>query len=603
MAVFSIENFIDTEGDEKKKSSEYGLVTVGSKWRVRFDGSVANHTELGEWAFIWYGEANTEPDLKRVEDLLASGHLTELWGFRGVLVAINKVDGCIYIFNDGYGSFPVYLNSSPKTGEPVVSDSLCSFYAQNIDWTSFYQFLSFGYIFGGHSLFHGISRLEANHGLKLEYDRDKPAISRFPLKNFWSISASSSVDDLIDILRVEAEGFGDTQVMMSGGWDSRLLLSVLEHKKPLLYTHGDLQSREIAIVRDIASSCGLPLIEHGFEPKDFGAELFSGYLEKNESAMFAHWHPAGLHAAQNDLVMTAGTFGEVLGGHYGTLNTLPGKKKYASLFMHMIGAGALLDDIMHLHDQQTILKYLRMTNYGVFWFVESQLAENLRAGDLIEQSNLRLDALFHSYEEQGMEDAQAMFERFYTEHRGGQYINRQLTNAAQGNGFRNIFTNRELLAASPSISFSQRAHNKLNKAIIKRLNPKLLDFPMAATLANARRPLLVQESSRAARKFAENSSVMLSLYRKLSRYGDRSFGWNNFREIVSQELIEKLSCLLSDKIWDHERLSRAVRSHYPANMYPLFDMISKAITVNYIFQYNPAILTGFKSRTDMVAND
>ncbi|MEP1216127.1 MAG: hypothetical protein ABJM11_21415 [Marinobacter sp.] len=555
---------------------------------------MAKHTELGEWAFIWYGEANTEPGLKRVEDLLASGHLTELWGFRGVLVAINKVDGCFYVFNDGYGSFPVYVNSSPKTGEPIVSDAMRAFEGQDIDWASFYQFLSFGYIFGGHSLFHGISRLEANHGLKVEYGEEQPVISRFPLKNFWTISANSSIDDLIDIFRVEAEGFGDAQVMMSGGWDSRLLLSVLEHKKPLLFTHGDLQSREVAIVRDIASTCGLPLVEHSFEPRDFRAGLFSNYLEKNESAMFAHWHTAGLHASQNELVMTAGTFGEVLGGHYGTLNTLPGKKKYASLFMHMLGAGALLDDVMHLHDQQTVLKYLRMSNYGVFWFVESQLAENLRSRELIEQSNLRLGALFHSYEEQGMEDAQAMFERFYTEHRGGQYINRQLTNAAQGSGFRNIFTNRELLAAGPSISFSQRAHNKINKAIIKRLNPKLLDFPMAATLANARRPLLVQESSRAARKFAENNSVVLSLYKKLSRYGDRSFGWNNFGEIVSQELIERLSHLLSDKIWNHERLNTAVQSHYPANMYPLFDMISKAITINYILQYNPAVFDGIQ---------
>lgn len=582
MAVFSIENITDTEGYEKVESPGCALLTVGSKWNVRFDRSTATHTELGEWTFIWYGEASTEPDFKRVVDLLTSGHVGELWGFRGVLVAISRADGCIYVFNDGYGSFPVYLNSSPKAGEPVVSDSLLSFDSQSIDWASFYQFLSFGYIFGGYSLFHGVSRLKANHGLKLEFGEDQPVISRFPLKSFWSISTNSSIDDLIDILRVEAEGFGDTQIMMSGGWDSRLLLSVLAHKKPLLYTHGDLQSREIAIVRDIASSCGLPLVEHSFEPKDFGAELFSSYLEKNESAMFPHWYAAGLHAAQNELVMTAGTFGEVLGGHYGTLNTLPGKRRYASLFMHMIGAGALLDDVMHLHDQQTILKYLRMSNYGVFWFVESQLAESLRGMDLIEQSNLRLGALFHSYEEQGMEDAQAMFERFYTEHRGGQYINRQLTNATEGNSFRNIFTNRDLLSAAPSISFSQRAHNKINKTIIKKLNPKLLDFPMAATLATARRPLLVQEGSRAARKLIEKKFALLSLYGKLSRYGDRSFGWNDFQAVVNGDFLENVHPLLSDKLWAYEKIQEAISSDINSNKYPVFDMISKAITLDFL---------------------
>ncbi|GGC72885.1 hypothetical protein [Marinobacter halophilus] len=584
MAVFTIEDVSETVTKVAAECAERTHFTVNSQWGIRFEGTMATRTDLEKWIFIWYGESNVEPDFKRVVDLIESGHFAELWGFRGVLIAISKVDGCIYVFNDAYGSFPVYVNSSRREGEPIVSDSMRCFAGHNVDWVSFYQFLSLGYIFGGNSLFDGVSRLKANCGLKLAYVNEKPVISRFPLKNFWNGSGTASTDDLIDIFRAEAEGFEDTQIMMSGGWDSRLLLTVLEHKKPLLYTHGNLQSRETAIVRDIASVCGLPLVERGFDPVDFGVEIFSSYLRKNESAMFTHWNPAGLQAAQKKLLMTAGTFGEVLGGHYGTLNTLPGKKKYASLLMHMVGAGALLDSVLHLHDRQTILSYLRMSNYRVLWFVESQLAENLRSRDLVEQSNQRVRALFESYEEQGMEDAQAMFERFYTEHRGGQYINRQLTNAAQGNRFRNIFTNRELLAAASSIPFSQRAHNKINKEIIKKLNPKLLDFPLAATLANARRPLLVQESSRAFRKLVEKNTVMLPLYQKFSRYGDRSFGWNSFRDIVSQELMEKVSPLLSDKIWNHQKLNEAVKSDNSSNMYPLFDMISKAITIDYIIR-------------------
>ncbi|MBO6851260.1 MAG: hypothetical protein JJ867_12485 [Marinobacter sp.] len=261
---------------------------------------------------------------------------------------------------------------------------------------------------------------------------------------------------------------------------------------------------------------------------------------------------------------------------------LPGKKKHVSLLMHMVGAGAFLDNVLHLHDQKTVLKYLRMSNYRVFWFVEGQLADDLRSRDLVEQSNQRLEALFHSYEKQGMEDAQAMFERFYTEHRGGQYINRQLTNAAQGNRFRNIFTNRELLAAAPSMPFSRRAHNKINKEIIKKLNPKLLDFPMAATLANARRPLLVQEVSRATRKLVESTPAMATLYRRFSRYGDRSFGWNNFREIVNEGWVESLGPLLSGTLWDHQKLVDAVIMDPESNRYPFFDMVSKATTLDYL---------------------
>jgi hypothetical protein len=104
-----------------------------------------------------------------------------------------------------------------------------------------------------------------------------------------------------------------------------------------------------------------------------------------------------------------------------------------------------------------------------------------------------------------------------------------------------------LLQAVSSVPFSKRAHNKVNKEIIKKLRLELLDLPMAATLVNARRPLLIQEGSRAVRKFVEKNDSMASIYRKLSRYGDRSFGWNNFRNIVNKEWIDSLTPLLSKK--------------------------------------------------------
>ncbi|MEP0002459.1 MULTISPECIES: hypothetical protein [Marinobacter] len=585
MAVFSI---VPTETSTPHWSADgqySSRVAVGPHYEIRFDGEIATKIDRERWIFVWYGEANTQPNFERVVDLLESGDHSELWGGRGILIAINKIESCVYLFNDGYGSFPVYLDNSAVAGDALVSDTLRSFAGHGVDWVSFYQFLSLGYIFGPYSLFKGISRLTANSGLKIEFGGDKAAISQFSLSNFWSTGEAlhrTSIDDLIDIFRAEAEGFGDTQVMMSGGWDSRLLLSVLEQKKPLLYTHGDLESREVAIVRDIAEMCNLALVERAFSPADFGPDLVSSYLKKNDSAMFTHWHQAGLHARENKLIITAGTFGEVLGGHYGTLNTLPGKKKYASLLMHMIGLGAFLDDALHLHDQETILEYLKMSNYNVFWFLESGLADELRSRKIIEESNHRLECVFQGYADQGMIDAQAMFERFYTEHRGGQYINLQLTNSACRHNFRNIFTNRDLLQSISSTSFSSRAHNKVNKEIIRKLRPELLDFPMAATLANARRPLLIQEGSRGIRKLVEKNDALKFVYRRVSRYGDRGFGWNSFRSIVNEDWIMNISNFLSSELWDHSVLNKAAMYNGASNMYPLFDMVSKAITLNYI---------------------
>jgi hypothetical protein len=100
--------------------------------------------------------------------------------------------------------------------------------------------------------------------------------------------------------------------------------------------------------------------------------------------------------------------------------------------MHMIGVGSLFSSALHLHDKYKVLNYLKMSNFKVFWFLNSQIADYISSKNLVEESNRRLSDLFQHNEEQGMIDAQTMLEKFYTEHRGGQYINRQITNSAHG---------------------------------------------------------------------------------------------------------------------------------------------------------------------------
>jgi hypothetical protein len=78
MAVFMIENVAETTHQEAVERPESARLTVSSQWDVRFDDTVATRTDLGKWTFIWYGEANTKHDFKRVVGLLASDHLAEL---------------------------------------------------------------------------------------------------------------------------------------------------------------------------------------------------------------------------------------------------------------------------------------------------------------------------------------------------------------------------------------------------------------------------------------------------------------------------------------------------------------------------------------------
>lgn len=580
---------IDLAGESKKYTDIRGVhlneTPIGASWAVYFDELLVNKVDMEIWTFLWYGECNAAPDFERVFSLLNADCFDELWGNRGVLVAINRRTNTVYLFNDCYGTFPVYYSGGHSSSGPVASTSIMALSREKVDWVSFYQFLSFGYVLGGYSLFEDVNRLKANSYLRIIVGSDNLSVSTHNLKNFWnsgSYTGKGKLDEIIDILSNEADGFDSTQIMMSGGWDSRLVLSVLEHKEPTLFTHGNLDSREIEIVRDIASFCRLKLTEQSFSDINFNFELFAKYLTENESAMFTHWSAAGSHAEKSNFMITAGTFGEVLGGHYGTLNALKGRKKYTSLLMHMLGMGVVFDRVLGLESPSVVINHLRMKSYGVFWFLNRELAEFLRSKELINESNERLVGIFRSYEEQGMDDAQTMFERFYTEHRGGQYINLQLTNASSGNNYRNIFTNKDLVEIISSIPFSYRAHNKLNKMLIKRMNPRLLDYPMAATLANASRPLLFQEGSRALRKLVESRPSLKTLYVNHSRYGDRGFGWNNFQDVVNGDFIRNLRPLLGASLWDCNKLMDAINANNVSNMYPLFDMISKAITLNYI---------------------
>jgi hypothetical protein len=562
----------------------YEKIEVGSGLFVSFRRERMTRRAHGDWTFLWYGEYGCEPEFSDYVGLLENNKDTWLWGGRGICLAINHSTRILKILNDCYGAFSVFFSKNTERNWLIASDSISLFDDFEIDWTAFYQFLSFGYIIGHYSIFRDVSRLMANSMLRIQSHCTSVECESMPLKNFWQIEGGATqdkVDSLVDILKYEAIGIERPLLMMSGGWDSRLLLAATKNVDPLLYTHGNLESREAAIVRDISRCLDLDLFEHDFSNDSFDRVLFQDYLNRNESMMFSHWSVAGRLAMERSLVLTAGTFGEVLGGHYGTLNSLPAKKKYLSLFAHMVGGGEVIDRFLHLQEIDQVSEILEISNYNVFWMLREEISDQLRKQHLLEDSNERLHSVLYSYRDQGTGDAQAIYERFYTEHRGGQYINLQLKNSARNGQFRNAFTNRDLVSVLSSINFADRAHNKLNKRIVKKLCPKLLQFPLAATLANAGRPLLVQEISRAARKVIEKGGRAKGVYNVLCRYPNKQFGWNDFSGVVGQEFIGEASQFLTDDCWNKSAIAGVLKKQQSGAFYPYFDMLSKAITLNY----------------------
>ncbi|TMA37286.1 MAG: hypothetical protein E6J79_10920 [Deltaproteobacteria bacterium] len=145
-----------------------------------------------------------------------------------------------------------------------------------------------------------------------------------------------------DSVRRSLGGPGRHAVMMSGGWDSRTLLAaMLEQagRDPLLaYTHGDLGSREIGLVERICGWAGVELHREPLGEAMYDLDALERGFERTENLMFPHWHRAGAVLAGLGLSsVSAGVYGEVLGGHYGPSMVVGGVRKMAAVAAALVG--------------------------------------------------------------------------------------------------------------------------------------------------------------------------------------------------------------------------------------------------------------------------
>src|SRR5262249_10251889 len=135
---------------------------------------------------------------------------------------------------------------------------------------------------------------------------------------------------------------GRHAVMMSGGWDSRTLfaamLGELGPERLLAYTHGDLQSREVGLVADICRWAGVALRREPLGDVLYDLDALERGCGRTENVMFPHWHRAGTVLARAGVEsVSAGVYGEVLGGHYGPAMVLGGRRKIAAVAAGLLG--------------------------------------------------------------------------------------------------------------------------------------------------------------------------------------------------------------------------------------------------------------------------
>lgn len=461
--------------------------------------------------------------------------------------------------------------------------------AIGFDPAGFMEFMRYGYFVGSRSPIRNVLRLRAGETAFFSPGRPSDSCS-VRQQIHWRGEAPDNpsnhnqlVDDLTHML-MEATAFPDgIMLMMSGGWDSRTILAAaLAHgtKDLLLYSHGGGASREAAIVSRISQDFGLNLRQVRLSKEIFRTESLREYSLRCDSLLFPHWHIAGSFAEKEGRpCVTSGVLGEVLGGHYGPPMLMTGLPKVKSVGLYLTAPHcAARFYSKESQGLQAVSDRLKEPRYEHPWYLDQGVwSEHFQESSIRVQEDIDAEVAF--YRENGITSPSTLLESYVTTQRGAQYIcAQQLSCRRPGVSIAMPFANTRFMKQASLVPFEHKIHNKLNQKIIARLEPRLLNYPMAATLVSAKRPIPLQEASRFARRIREE---LLWRGHKVapSIISAPSLGWANFQFLDTASLLELVEFLRLD-VFDKERMVFTIRATEHQAKHPIWDMLGKMATLD-----------------------
>jgi hypothetical protein len=446
------------------------------------------------------------------------------------------------------------------------------------------EFLRQGYMVGGKTPFKGVHRLLP--GQRLRYARGEPTVID-ELSVAWAGKVDAGRKQAADRLWSDLQASldralpGSSALMMSGGWDSRTLLAAATSSGRQIqgYSHGDVEGRELRLVRRLCDemqvSCRLePIDDRVLDP-----DVLRQGFERTENVVFPHWHHAGQILAEGGMECAmAGVYGEVMGGHYGPAMMAGTRGKIRAVGGTLLGFPPSEQD----PDGATAAEFLRVPAFGHHWYLDREWEQSLDRPR--ERMNADIEMALNRLDKRGVRGEITRVEAFVSEHRGTQYINAQLLSCRARLDVALPYAGEQLLTLASRIPLSVKIHNALNREMLARHSPRLLKYPMAATLVPAGAPLLLQEASRFGRRSYESVMSRLSDVSQ-GRIPRPRLGWVDFRFLRDSQRFERLAQSLRSDIWDREGIERRVRAIAsgdapPELIHPIYDQFMKIYTVD-----------------------
>jgi len=445
------------------------------------------------------------------------------------------------------------------------------------DWNAIHCYLTFGYTVGESSFFKDIQQTLPNQ--RLEVDTESREIKK---QVFDVTPQETNASTLQNNGKTFAKLFSDIIqtynpmiLMMSAGWDSRTLLAPRKSPITAAYTHGDMSSRECTIAKKLS---GTLRTDHYFKDVKgmvIDTDLLDEMLQVHGHCLWPIWHLSSKFLSEKlCLPITSGVIGARLGGHNGfpSVGTRL-QKSFNSL--HLISPKIV--------SKEKIIKDFKKhaTVPKTFWFISE------KGNKIFSSTATRTTKNIHDTLDKYLEatdDFSFAIENFNYDHVSRQYMMKQPGMAKPFQGYYSPLSHPDLLKLVYNIALKQRVQNRLTKRVISELNANLLEFPMAATLAKAKRSIFIQELSRILRIVFENTFFKLKKNRP-------NLGWFNYEHLYSGDFFKTTIHSLRSDIWSKEKMLKTIISNQKIGVDAgsTMDMICKIKTVDYYLStYNKA---------------
>ena len=517
---------------------------------------------------------------------------------KGNIVIYGQNKNELHLLTECTGLFPLYY---AQVDNGIIFSSHLKPLAKAIgakpDPVGIIEFMRYGYILAGRTHFKGIRRLLP--GQCIEYKQIHNHLRIYETSRAWTKLVDGvefkEIPERVWHVMGNAlyrclEASEQYALMTSAGWDSRLLFAGIREYMDISrfqgFSHGDLQSREIAIAAKIFNNSN---IKYHLEP--LTSSLFDlGFLQQGftrvENVIFPFWHRAGACLSEAGVHnVSAGVFGEVIGGH-NCMSLLLGSSWDKMFFVASQVLGLKTKQFSEgKQNTRYVYNFLHLDYLNKPWYVREDYWRSITS--IKELINADIKESLHRLESRGVKNGEQLIESYITEFLACHNWGSQLLNCHAYLDINNVFGDQELFNLASSIPLSIKVHNSLNRAILGRYAPDLLRFPTAAILAPVRFPMIVQEATRILRKALYKISWEMNFLTQ-GIFKPRFLGWDNFEFLRNGKmfkiLIDDIKNDIVDKNIIEEFVSKIVRRKTKEPLFNVSNQFMKIYTTDLMLR-------------------